>query len=282
MKKLLVLSLAACMALSMVACGGSKNEEAAAPAQESETPAEGEAETPDAEPAESGDTSGKKWIIAMDTTFVPFEFTNEKGEFVGIDVDLLAAIAADQGFDYAIQSVGFDAALAAVEAGQADGLLAGASITEERINNGWIFSDGYYHAAQTFAVAQGSDVKSFDDLKGKNVAVKNGTEGKTFAESVQEQYGFEITVFEDSPTMYQDVAGGNSAACVEDFPIMEAAIKTGNVPLEIPEGMVNEGADYGFGIKDTKNQELLDMFNAGLKNIKENGTYDEIVAKYVN
>ena len=32
---------------------------------------------------------------------------------------------------------------------------------------------------------------------------------------------------------------------------------------------------------DAKNQELLDMFNAGLANIKANGTYDEILAKYL-
>lgn len=30
------------------------------------------------------------------------------------------------------------------------------------------------------------------------------------------------------------------------------------------------------------NQKLLDMFNAGLANIKENGTYDEIISKYFN
>ncbi|MDK2789350.1 MAG: hypothetical protein PWP07_2595, partial [Epulopiscium sp.] len=30
-----------------------------------------------------------------------------------------------------------------------------------------------------------------------------------------------------------------------------------------------------------KNQELLDMFNAGLANIKANGKYDEIINKYL-
>lgn len=42
--------------------------------------------------------AGKTWIVATDTAFRPFEYTNEKNEFVGIDVDILAAIAADQGF----------------------------------------------------------------------------------------------------------------------------------------------------------------------------------------
>lgn len=81
--------------------------------------------------------------------------------------------------------------------------------------------------------------------------------------------------------MYQDVLLGNSVACVEDKPIMADSIKTGGLALEIPEGMESEGAPYGFAIMNEANQELLDMFNAGLKNIKDNGTYDEIIAKYL-
>ena len=229
--------------------------------------------------ADSG--SGKEWVIATDTVFKPFEYTNEKNEFVGIDVDILAAIAKDQNFEYDLQSLGWDAAVAAVQAGQADGMIAGATIKQERIDSGWIFSDGYYDATQTFVVAEGSDIKSYDDLKGKNVAVKNGTAGADFAASLKDEYGFTVTTFEDSPTMYQDVILGNSAACVEDTPIMAASIKEGGLALQIPDGMESEGAPYGFAIMDESNQELLDMFNAGLKNIKDDGTYEEIIDKYL-
>ncbi len=229
----------------------------------------------------SADASEKVWIVSTDTVFKPFEYTNDKNEFVGIDVDLLAAIAEDQGFQYELQSLGWDAAVAAVQAGQADAIIAGATIKQERIDSGWIFSDGYYDATQTFVVAADSDIASFADLAGKNVAVKNGTAGKDFAESLQDEYGFTITVFEDSPTMYQDVILGNSAACVEDTPIMACSIKEGGLALKIPEGMESEGAPYGMAIMDEADQELLDMFNAGLKNLKENGKYQEILDKYL-
>ena len=225
--------------------------------------------------------SGKKWVIATDTVFKPFEYTNEKNEFVGIDVDLLAAIAEDPGFEYELQSLGWDAAVAAVQAGQADGIIAGATIKQERIDSGWIFSDGYFDATQTFVVAEGSSIASFEDLAGANVAVKNGTAGMDFANSLKDQYGFTVTVFEDSPTMYQDVILGNSAACVEDTPIMAASIKEGGLALQIPAGMESEGAPYGFAIMNKNNQELLDMFNKGLANIKANGKYQEILDKYL-
>lgn len=231
--------------------------------------------------ADGGSADDKTWIIATDTVFKPFEYTNEKNEFVGIDVDLLAAIAEDQGFKYELQSLGWDAAVAAVQSGQADGLIAGATIKQERIDSGWIFSDGYYNASQTFVVSKGSDIKTFEDLKGKNVAVKNATAGADFANSLKDKYGFTVTVFDDSPTMYQDVILGNSAACVEDLPIMKASIKEGGLDLMIPEGMESEGAPYGFAILNKDKQELLDMFNAGLANIKANGKYDEIIDKYL-
>lgn len=279
MKKLIALSLIACMAVSAVACGSSSSSDSSA-AETTET-----TETADAaeETADAADTtaSDKTWIVAMDTVFRPFEYTDESGNFVGIDVDILKAVAEDQGFKYEIQSLGWDAAVAAVQAGQADVLLAGASITDERKEAGWIFSDSYYDSSQIFAVAADSDIASFEDLKGKNVAVKNGTQGAAFAESLKDQYGFTTTVFEDSPTMYQDVIQGNSVACVEDKPIIQDWIVSKGLALKTVDAMESDPAPYGFAIMNEANQPLLDMFNAGLADIKANGTYDEILAKYL-
>lgn len=223
----------------------------------------------------------KTWVIATDTVFKPFEYTDESGNFVGIDVDIVAAIAEDQGFKYEMKSLGWDASIAACQAGQADGMIAGASITDERKASGWMFSDGYYNATQSMTVAKDSDIKSFDDLKGQTVGVKTGTQGATYAESLKDQYGFDITYFEDSPTMYQAVLGGQVVACFEDTPIMASSIKDGDLALQIVDGTENEGAPYGFAVFSEDSQELLDMFNAGLADIKENGTYDEIIAKYL-
>ena len=54
-------------------------------------------------------TDGDKYVIGTDTTFAPFEFTDQDGDLVGIDMDLLRAIAKDQGFEVEIRQLGFDA-----------------------------------------------------------------------------------------------------------------------------------------------------------------------------
>ena len=272
---LLALSVLACM---LAGCGAAQESQStAAEASEAvESAAEQAAET-----AEEPAAASKSFVIATDTVFKPFEYTDENGNFVGIDVDILAAVAEDQGFTYELNSLGWDSAIAACQAGQADGMIAGASITDDRKASGWIFSDGYYQATQCMAVAASSDITGFDGLSGQTVAVKTGTQGASYAESLQEQYGFEITYMEDSPTMYQAVTGGQAVACFEDTPIMAASIKDGGLELKIVEGSENEGSPYGFAVFSADKQELIDLFNAGLANIKANGKYDEIIAKYL-
>jgi len=269
MKKKMFAMVMSLMIVALAGCGGSGATESSAPANAADST------------GATADASGKVWKIATDTAFKPFEYTDDSGKFVGIDMDILDAIAKDQGFKYEMQVLGWDASIAACQAGQADGMIAGASITDERKESGWIFSDGYYDANQSMAVEANSSISGFDDLKGKSVAVKTGSMSATYAESLVSQYGFTITYFEDSPTMYQAVVGGQVAAVFDDTPIMAANIKDTGISMKLVDGTGNDPAAYGFAIFNPDNQELVDMFNKGLANIKANGTYDEIIKKYL-
>ena len=224
--------------------------------------------------------SGKKYVVATDTTFAPFEFTDSSNNFVGIDVDLLAAISKEGGFEYDLQSLGFDAAVAALESNQADAVIAGMSITDKRKEK-YDFSDPYYESYVCAAAKDGGDVKSLDDLKGKTVAAKTGTQSAEWAESIKDQYGFTITYFDTSDLMYQDVQTGNSACCFEDSPVMQYGITQGNGFTIIGEDKDKFASPYGFAVMKGKNAELLEGFNKGLKSLKDSGKYDEIVNKYL-
>ena len=222
---------------------------------------------------------GESYLVATDITFAPFEFQNAGGDFVGIDIDLLKAIAEDQKFDVTIKPLGFDAALQAVQANQVDGVIAGMSITDER-KKVFDFSDPYFESGVQMAVLDdNTEIKSYDDLAGKRVAVKNGTEGAKFAESIKDQYGFSTVYFADSASMFDEVRTGNSQAVFEDYPVLQYGIAQGNgfktvTPKE-------KGASYGFAVNKGRNAELLQKFNAGLKALKESGRYDEILETYL-
>lgn len=62
---------------------------------------------------------------------------------------------------------GFDLFANAVQAGQADAVIAGMSITDAR-KEIFDFSDAYYSSNILLAVKNGSDIASYEDLKGKN------------------------------------------------------------------------------------------------------------------
>jgi polar amino acid transport system substrate-binding protein len=222
---------------------------------------------------------GAGYQIATDTTFAPFEFQNAEKKYVGIDIDLLAAIAKDQAFEYTLKPLGFNAAVAALEVGQADGVIAGMSITAERQKK-YDFSAPYYDSGVVMAIkADNTSINGYADLAGKRVAVKTGTEGAIFAESIKDQYGFTLAYFDESPLMYEEVKTGNSAACFEDYPVMGYGIAQGN-GLKMVTGM-EKGSSYGFAVQKGKNAELLAKFNAGLANIRANGTYQEILNRYI-
>lgn len=117
-----------------------------------------------AQRVESGVTPTKKYIIYSDNAFAPFEFLDtQTNEYIGVDMDILAAIAKDQGFEYELKNEGFDASMGAVQSGQADAMIAGMTITDERKQT-FDFSDGYFEDGQIMVVAADSTVESIADL----------------------------------------------------------------------------------------------------------------------
>ena len=278
-RKMTAMTMAVLMAVSLSGCGGA----AAEPTTAQDTTAASTSKAEDTTAADAGTEdkgdSGKVYKIATDTTFAPFEFENDNGEMVGIDLDLLKAIAEDQGFEYELVVAGFSAATTGLEAGEYDGVIAGMSITDARKEK-YDFSEPYYDSGVGMAVNADSDIASYDDLNGKTVAAKIGTEGCTFAESIADQYGFTIMQFEDSSSMYQDVLAGNSVACFEDYPVLGYEISRGTA-FKMPLDM-EHGNSYGFAVLKGQNTELLEMFDAGLKNMKDSGKYDEILNTYIS
>ena len=190
MKKIMALSMAAVMALSMAGCGSKPAADTAAATEASADTTAAQAEdTTAAESEAAASASGKKYVINTDTTFAPFEFENDKGEMVGIDLDILKAVAEDQGFEYEVIPVGFSAAVTALEAGECDGVIAGMSITDERAAK-YDFSEPYYDSGVGMAEIQGFGIASHEQFNGADGADQYGAAGSHLAQSTADQDGF--------------------------------------------------------------------------------------------
>ena len=219
-----------------------------------------------------------KYVIASDSSFAPFVFQNSSNQYTGIDMDLIKAIAEDQGFEIEITNPGFDAAINAVQSGQADGMIAGMSVTDARKET-FDFSDSYYTANTILGVKESSTISSYEDLKGKTVGVKNGTASQTFLTENQSKYGYKIKTFADGSSMYDSLNTGSIDAVMDDEPVLKYSISQGQ-KLKTP----IEGTPIGetaFAVKKGSNPELIEMFNNGLANLKASGEFQKILDKYL-
>lgn len=260
MKKHIFVALLLVVSMFLAACGSNSNESA------------GGSST-------GGTTKEKVYKVGVDVTYPPFEY-EVNGERVGIDIDLINAIAEDQGFKIELNAMDFGGIIPAMQAGQLDVAIAGMSITKER-KKIVDFSEPYFDAGITLVVKKGNtEIKTPEDLAGKKVAVKKGTSGATYAMENADKIGFEVVQFNDSPAMFQEVSNGNADALIEDYPVISYAIAQSGLDLETVGERLNDDK-YGIAVLKGKNADLLEKINAGLAKLKESGKYDEILAKYL-
>ena len=221
----------------------------------------------------------RTYKISSDSSFAPFVFQNDQSKYTGIDMELIKSIAIDQGFTLEISNPGFDAAVSDVQNGNADGMIAGMTVTDARKAT-FDFSDPYYTTNSILAVQESSNISSYEDLKGKTVGVKNGTASQTFLEENKSKYGYKIKTFSDGASMYDSLNSGSVAAIMDDEPVIKYAIKQGRkfkTPIEgTPSGQI------AFAVQKDSNPELIEMFNNGLANLKESGEYQKILDKYLS
>jgi polar amino acid transport system substrate-binding protein len=229
----------------------------------------------------SGSDSGEKvYKISSDISYAPFEFEDSSGTYVGVDVEIMAAVAEIAGIQYEIEFVGFDAAIQAVASGQSDGAIAGMSITEERKAT-YDFSEAYYNAGITVGMKaeDASGITKYEDLKGKTIGVKLATTSQIWCEDNRDKYGFICQSFDDGVSLYDALDIDAVEALLDDSPIIGYAIAQGR-QLAMPINSIESVAGLGFAVRKGENAELMEKFNQGLAEIKANGTYLEILTKW--
>jgi len=226
------------------------------------------------------DGGNKKYVIACDSKFAPFSF-EENGKYKGIDVEILDAIAKEEKFEYELKPMDFEGIIPGVTSNQLDGAISAMTITDER-KKVLDFSEGYFVSGLSVVVNKdNTSINSVNDLNGKSVSIKKGTAGAKFAEDNESKYKLKLNYFDDSPSTFQAVENGNVDFLLEDYPVIAYKIKVDNGSKLKIAGDKLDTVDYGFAVKKGQNADLLKKFNEGLKKLKENGKYDEIVAQYI-
>jgi len=226
-------------------------------------------------------SSGSKVLkVGTSPDFPPFEYvSNETGEIVGIDIDLIKAIAEKLGYKVELVPIQFDGLIPALQQGQIDVAISGMTITEEREKK-VDFSIPYWEAQQAILVVKDSafNPKSLEDLAGKVVGVQSGTTAEELLNSLKESgVDIEIKSYPSYTLAVQDLVNGRVDAVVVDSPV--ACTLASMYNLEVA-SLVPTGERYGIAVREG-NRELLDKINQALQEILNSDEWDKIVSKYL-
>ena len=279
MKKLTALMLSSAMMLSLAACGGSASTDTASSEAASSEAASSEAasseETATGEAAELTTVNAGKLTMSTNAAFPPYEMTTDSGDFEGIDIDVAAAVAEKLGLELQIDDMDFDAALLAAQNGKSDMVMAGVTVTDERLKV-MDFSDTYAEGIQSIIVPEGSDIANVDDLSGKAIGTQRGTTGYIYC---TDDFGEDnVIAYDDGLTAVQALNNGQVDAVVIDNAPAKAFVEA-NPGLKILDTAYAQ-EDYAIGVAKG-NTELLNAINGALEELEADGTLQAIVSKYI-
>ena len=275
MKKLFALLLTMAMVLSLAACGGGDTADTT------------EDTTGDTQSEDTGDTADAsfttveegKLIMSTNAAFPPYEMTDDTGAVVGIDADIAALIAEKLGLELQIDDMDFDSALLAVQQGKSDMVMAGVSVTDDRLLV-MDFTDSYATGVQVVIVKEGSDV-TLDNLGEKLIGTQRGTTGNIYASYPPEDGGYgedHVVAYDNGITAVQALMNGQvDCVIIDNGPAQEfVAANAGLTILETP--WVEES--YAIGL--TKgNTALNEAITNALNELIADGTVQSIIDSYI-
>ena len=275
MKKITALMLSSAMMLSLAACGGSASTDTASSEAASSEAASSEAvssEVASTEEAASSDaaelttvTAGKL-TMSTNAAFPPYEMTTDSGDFEGIDIEVAGAIAKKLGLELQVDDMDFDAALLAAQNGKSDIVMAGVTVTDERLKV-MDFSDTYAEGIQSIIVPEDSDIASADDLTGKAIGTQRGTTGYIYC---TDDFGEDnVIAYDDGLTAVQALNNGQVDAVVIDNAPAQEFVEA-NPGLKILDTAYAQ-EDYAIGVAKG-NTQLLDAINGALEELEADGT----------
>ena len=215
--------------------------------------------------------------IATEGAYAPWNVLNDAGEPAGFEIDLGNAICEKAALTCEWVINDWDSIIPNLLAGNYDLIMAGMSITDERLET-IDFTQNYFPPDPSkFVSAAGSGVDP-SALEGKRVGVQGGTIQAAYAE---ENLGGTNTVvsFGTADQAMADLAAGNLDTLLADGAYLEPVVAASNGALEFVGEDVMIGNGVGAGIRKD-DAELKAKLDEALTALKADGTVDKLIAQW--
>lgn len=218
-----------------------------------------------------------KITVATDATFPPFESVNlDSKQVVGLDIDIMKAIADRANFEITWANASYESLLAGMAKCQYDAAISAIPITVE-LKQQMYFSDTYYAAGQVIVVKKGNTrINGRDTLANMTVGAQQKTSSATEIGNIP---GVKFRPYFSFELAFNDLIFGTIDAVVADKPMAMSYVgkPANNLKLVGDEFAVEE---FGIAVCNKKD-ELLKPINDALASLKGNGTLAKLIDKWV-
>jgi polar amino acid transport system substrate-binding protein len=229
-----------------------------------------------------GVAAAQEWTtvrIGTEGAYAPFNFIDASGELQGFDVDIAKAVCEKMKVECTFVAQDWDGIIPALTAGKYDAIFASMSITDER-KQVIDFSRPYYNSPSAFVAAKGSGLAgtSPEDLAGKAIGAQSATIQAAYLE---ENYpDSDPRLYPSQEEVNLDLESGRiDALFVDKLVAIDWLATEEGACCELVGEDIQLGGGVGAGVRQ-EDTELRDMISAAIEEIKADGTYDKINAKY--
>ena len=222
--------------------------------------------------------------IGTEGAYPPFNYIDAGGNLVGFDIDIAKALceAAKVGCEFVVQD--WDGIIPALLAKKYDAIVASMSITEERKQKVH-FTKKYYTTPAKFVAAKDANIEvSKAGLQGKRVGVQRATVSENY---LRDNYGdvVEVKSYATQEEANLDLIAGRVDLVIADSVVLlEGLLNTDdgkNFAFVGPDISDEKWFGEGIGIAIRKqDHDLVDLLNKAIDQIRADGTYQQINAKY--
>ena len=223
--------------------------------------------------------SGKHLKIGVNAECAPYESIDEKGNFVGFDIDFADALSKKLGFTYEWVDMEFFGLIGAVQEKRIDMAISCLSGTEERKKK-VDFSRGYNYSIMCIISKPDSGIETVDDLEGKKVGAATGSNFEALIKAIP---GTQLVSYDVTVPAVSIVGTSELDALIEISTFGEhyagpAGLECHVIPKTIAEELAG---DRPLSIAFPKGSELVPIFDQAIVELEEEGIMDEIAAKWL-
>lgn len=225
---------------------------------------------------------GKTYKVGMDYTYAPYNMRGTDTAVAGLEVDILNAIAKNQGFQVEYVPMLWKTLVLNLEKENFHIIMDGLATDDMMSYPAYIISQPYMRSGDCVFTLKPEHQKDWaknkvsvqpEDLLDDELASEHGVNKQNIRHVKTLIMGLQEVVRQESQSVVSDCAALHYTAknpLFKDYHFAETLLPGSEAP---------ETADLGFGVKKD-DAELLEKINTGLQNIKQSGELDAIIKKW--